>query len=382
MGAVYEAADQLLRGLPVAVKRTVCGGDGLREQFEREAVMLSRLRHPALPRVSDHFTEDSGQFLVMDFIQGSDLAVLTREQGPFDAPRVLRFAETLLDALGYIHTEQPSVIHRDIKPKNIILTKHGKIVLVDFGLAKERTATTRWGESLHAYTLAYAPPEQIRGTGTDARSDLFSLGATLFHLLTGHPPVNAEVREEVTRQGVRDPLLRAVGEFPASVPAALTGLVAKAMALDPNERHQSAADMLKDLQVISPGDEETISSPRKKKPRLELQTFEFQTVRLDDQGRIVERQRKQARCFVENSGGGVKLEMVEVPENDRKVKLPAYARAGIAEAWLVDLYNDRVEVHSRPASGVYQEVRIVLRGQKVVSATIPQLKLKADDVLG
>ena len=249
MGAVYEAEAVHLGNATVAVKQTFYSEQQriLREQFEREAAMMARLRHPALPRVSDHFVEGGGQFLVMEFIPGADLfALLKHRKRPFDCEHVTAWAETLLDALDYIHTQQPQIIHRDIKPHNLKLTPLGKLFLIDFGLAKNATASTYSSASLHAYTLNYAPPEQINDAGTDPRSDLYSLGATLYHLLVGEPPVNAKVREEVVRYQAPDPL-RLAHQVNPNIPPALSVLIARAMALDREARYGSAAEMLQAL---------------------------------------------------------------------------------------------------------------------------------------
>jgi eukaryotic-like serine/threonine-protein kinase len=249
MGAVYEAEAVHLGGAPVAVKQTFYNERQrtLREQFEREAVTMARLRHPALPRVSDHFIEGAGQFLVMEFIPGDDLFTLLSRRGrPFDCGQVTAWAETLLDALNYIHTQRPPVIHRDIKPQNLKLTPRGEMFLIDFGLAKDATTPTHSGVSLHAYTLSYASPEQINGAGTDQRSDLYSLAATLHHLLAGEPPVNACVREEVVRYQAPDPL-RLLHQVNPQIPPALSAVIARSMALDRESRYASAAAMLQAL---------------------------------------------------------------------------------------------------------------------------------------
>src|SRR5258708_7813541 len=136
MGAVYEAVDQRLDAT-VALKETLFVDERLRRQFEREARLLARLHHPALPRVSDHFTEGDGQFLIMQFIPGDDLSeMMTRKRGPFPPDQVLAWADQLLDALDYLHTQDPQIVHRDIKPQNLKLTARGQIILLDFGLAK------------------------------------------------------------------------------------------------------------------------------------------------------------------------------------------------------------------------------------------------------
>src|ERR1051325_8090991 len=181
MGAVYVATDRRF-GSTVALKETFFDDPSLRKAFEREARLLNRLRHAALPRVSDHFEEAEGQFLVMEYIAGEDLSQLLKARGAgFPPKQVLAWADQLLDALDYLHTQEPSVIHRDIKPQNLKLTARDQVVLLDFGLAKGTPLQTRVTQtgSLFGYSFNYAPIEQMQGAGTDPRSDLYSLGATL-----------------------------------------------------------------------------------------------------------------------------------------------------------------------------------------------------------
>ncbi|HEY68649.1 MAG: serine/threonine protein kinase [Chloroflexi bacterium] len=209
MGAVYRAEDLRLEGRICAIKEVCPDPDATpealaqsREQFRREASTLARLDHPNLPKVSDTFTEGGREYLVMDFVGGQDLRHLMerkRQQGQFlDERKVLQWADQLCDALEYLHSQNPPVLHRDIKPANIKLTPGGVIKLVDFGLVKllatddSRTITILQGRG----TVAYTPLEQYGGdTGhTDARSDIYSLGATLYHLLTNQPPADAKQR--------------------------------------------------------------------------------------------------------------------------------------------------------------------------------------------
>jgi serine/threonine protein kinase len=139
MGAVYEAVDQRL-GHTVAVKELIVTGKLLRKAFEEEARRLAPLRHPALPNVSDHFTEGAGQYLVMDFISGNDLGELIERRGsPFEVEWVVKWTQQLLGALEYLHSQQPAIIHRDIKPSNLKLTRPSDIILLDFGLSKGGT---------------------------------------------------------------------------------------------------------------------------------------------------------------------------------------------------------------------------------------------------
>jgi serine/threonine protein kinase len=245
MGAVYVATDRRF-GSTVALKETFFDDPALRKAFEREARLLNRLRHPALPRVSDHFEESEGQFLVMEYIAGEDLSQMLKAQGGagFPARQVLAWADQLLDALDYLHTQEPPVVHRDIKPQNLKLTARDQVVLLDFGLAKGAPLQTRVTQtgSLFGYSFNYAPIEQMQGTGTDPRSDLYSLGATLYHLLTGATPPDALTRATAVLDGEPDPL-RPASETAAHVPAEVSEALSRAMALSAARRFNSAEEM-------------------------------------------------------------------------------------------------------------------------------------------
>ena len=243
MGAVYQAHDRL-DNIIVAVKQSFHSErDFLREQFRREATLLRRLNHPSLPKVHNYFIEGEGQFLVMDYVEGEDLEhLLKKNQGPLPLEQVLEWAGRILDALNYMHTNKPAIIHRDIKPANLKLTPAGDILLLDFGLAKNETTPTLPGYSVAAATPEYAPPEQIRREGTDARSDLFSFGVTLYHLLTNQFPINAGIRDGVVKQGAGDPLPPA-HEINPLIPPAVSGVIHKAAALARDQRYDSAAAM-------------------------------------------------------------------------------------------------------------------------------------------
>jgi serine/threonine protein kinase len=253
MGAVYLAKDQRLRST-VALKETFFEDEHLRKAFEREAALLANLRHPALPRVIDHFNEDQGQFLVMEFIGGEDLEEMFKSrQGAFSQKEVLGWADQLLDALDYLHTQEPPIIHRDIKPQNLKLTSRGQIVLLDFGLAKgsagEMSKVAGTG-SILGYTPTYAPLEQIHSTGTDPRSDLYSLSATLYHLLTGATPPDALSRASAVIGGHTDPL-RPAHEINPQVSPAVSAALAHAMALHSEQRPATASEMRRELSEAS-----------------------------------------------------------------------------------------------------------------------------------
>ncbi len=250
MGAVYEAVDERLDST-IALKETFFSDERLRKQFEREARLLARMHHPALPRVSDHFSEGEGQFLVMHFIAGDDLAeMIAKRGGPFPTEQVLTWADQLLDALDYLHTQDPQIIHRDIKPQNLKLTQRGQIILLDFGLAKGQAgeiSRITTSASIFGYTPNYAPLEQIQGLGTDARSDLYALAATLYHLMTGVKPPDALTRAAAIVNGQPDPLNPA-HEVNSGVLAGSSAVLQKAMAQNRDQRYASAAEMRRVLQ--------------------------------------------------------------------------------------------------------------------------------------
>ena len=209
MGHVYRAEDLRLPGRLCAVKSVPHDSTTTPEiqaqaqqQFLKEASILAQLDHPNLPKVSDFFTEDDHDYLVMDFVPGMDLRQVleeTRAEGRLlEQDVVLKWAEQIIDALAYLHRQDPPVLHRDIKPSNIKLTPDSRIKLVDFGLVKllapddVRTVTVLQGRG----TLQYTPLEQYGGqdSHTDARTDIYALGATLYYLLTDYPPPDAKAR--------------------------------------------------------------------------------------------------------------------------------------------------------------------------------------------
>lgn len=253
MGAVYEAIDERL-DTTVALKETLFTDEKLRKQFEREARLLARMHHQALPRVSDHFNEGDGQFLVMQYIAGEDLSVmLAQKNGPFPQAEVLRWADQLCDALDYLHTQEPQIIHRDIKPQNLKLTARGQIVLLDFGLAKGsagQMSVVTTSASIFGYTPNYAPLEQVQGLGTDPRSDIYALAATLFHLLTNVKPPDALSRASAIVNGLPDPLPFA-NQVTAQVDPAVAAVLSKGMSQKRDDRFPSAEAMREALRLAA-----------------------------------------------------------------------------------------------------------------------------------
>jgi serine/threonine protein kinase len=249
MGAVYEAIDQRI-GQPVALKQTLTHDLWAMENIEREALILAGLHHPTLPAVSDTFSDPLGQFLVMTFVPGPTLAdMLTQRRRGFPPVEVLTWADQILDALIYLHGQHSPVLHRDIKPQNLKLTPEGAITLLDFGLARGSVLQTRrvGQRSVVGYTLPYAPIEQVRGTDTDPRSDLFALAGTLYHLLTGAPPPDALERAAAQISGQADPLKSLHHRCAEIAPAAAEALD-QCLSLDPADRIRSADELRRQLQ--------------------------------------------------------------------------------------------------------------------------------------
>jgi serine/threonine protein kinase len=228
MGAVYEAIDERLQ-VTVAIKETFAVDQRLRRQFEQEAKLLAHLHHPALPRVSDYFTEDGRAFLVMQFIAGDDLAqIIAQQPGPFPRAQVIAWADQLLDALIYLHTRERQIIHRDIKPHNLKLTACGQIALLDFGLAKAHLGdqtTTQSSHSVFGYTRRYSPLD----------------------LLTGMKPPDALARAAALANAKTDPLAQ---QLPRLIGAELSAIMEKALALNSVDRFQTAQEFREALRAV------------------------------------------------------------------------------------------------------------------------------------
>lgn len=242
MGSVYRAVDENL-GVEVAVKDNLFTTDEYARQFRREAIILANLRHPNLPRVTDHFVmEGQGQYLVMDYIEGEDLRQRMDRVGVLPDEEVITIGAAVCDALTYLGTRRPAIIHRDIKPGNVKITPQGQIFLVDFGLAKTLHGSQATTTGARAMTPGYSPPEQYGTARTDQRSDIFSLGATLYAALTGAIPEDALARamEQVELTPIRKHNQR--------VARRLANVIEKALAVRPDDRYQTAEDFKHALQ--------------------------------------------------------------------------------------------------------------------------------------
>ncbi|MBI5963026.1 MAG: PD40 domain-containing protein [Chloroflexi bacterium] len=242
MGSVYRAIDENL-GVVIALKENLFTTDEYSRQFRLEAVILANLRHPNLPRVSDHIVlGDQGQYLVMDFIEGEDLRYRMERLGMLGEDDAIHIGAAICDALSYLHTRKPPILHRDIKPGNVKITPDGHIFLVDFGLAKVyQNASQATTTGARAMTPGYSPPEQYGTARTDPRTDVYSLGATLYAALSGVIPEDGLARAMDNAQ------LTPLRKRNSKVSRRLAAAIEKAMAVDPSDRFQDAEEFKKAL---------------------------------------------------------------------------------------------------------------------------------------
>jgi serine/threonine-protein kinase len=254
MGAVYLAADQRLNGRRCAIKEnrpdpaaSPKAQAQARDQFLAEASVLARLDHPNLPKVSDYFIENGREYLVMDYVAGDDLeSRMTATNRPLPETEVIGWADQVLDALAYLHNQKPQpIIHRDIKPANLRVDLYNRIKLVDFGLVKlfDANSPETKAELRGIGTPAYAPLEQFAGSDehTDPRSDIYSFGATLYHLLTNVPPV------EVHRRLLKPESLPAPRGLNSTLSEHIQTVILRAISIYPDERYQTAEEMRRAL---------------------------------------------------------------------------------------------------------------------------------------
>jgi eukaryotic-like serine/threonine-protein kinase len=236
MGAVYRASDEHLL-IPVAVKENLFLTEEYGRQFQREAHILAGLRHLNLPHVTDYFAlENQGQYLVMDYIEGEDLRQRMERMGSLPEREAILIGISICDALTYLHNRLDPIVHRDIKPGNIKVTPDGQAVLVDFGLAKVMQSGQVTSTGARAMTPGYSPPEQYGTARTDPRSDIYSLGATLYAALTGVIPEDGLTR--MTGKAKLSPLR----DLAPRVNRKLADAIELALEVEPDRRYQDAED--------------------------------------------------------------------------------------------------------------------------------------------
>lgn len=209
-----------------------------------EAQLMKKLDHAALPRIVDIIEDNEAIYVVMDYIEGETLSKILREYGPQPEETVIEWAKQLCEVLDYLHTRQPAVIYRDMKPSNVMLKPDGKIKVIDFGIAREYKENNN-SDTVSLGTRGYAAPEQFGGKGqTDARTDVYCLGVTLYHLVTGKSPCEEPYE------------IYPIRRWNPALSGGLEKIIIKCTRPDPNDRYQSCAQMLYDLNHYKEIDDE------------------------------------------------------------------------------------------------------------------------------
>jgi hypothetical protein len=271
MGAVYEALDNRIAGRRVAVKElntALVTDPQVSAMFQQEAQILAQLHHPNLPAVSDFFNEGGKQYLVMEFIEGRTLEkALEDNRAPFSEAQVVAIGSQLCDVLDYLHTRPVPVIFRDLKPANIMLDALNQVKLIDFGIARHYKPG-RTSDTQHYGSAGYAPPEQYGRGQTDARSDIYALCVTLYHLLTRYDPALNPFALPPLRQ------------LNPGVSPALDAIITRGMQPNPNQRWQSAREMRAALSQYRPAAQGAGVSTSRPTTRLILKVAELSNAQL------------------------------------------------------------------------------------------------------
>lgn len=244
-GAVYLAEDTRLNNHLVATKENFDNSPEAQTQFQIEAHLLANLQHANLPRVTDFFVESSSgrQYLIMDYVEGDDLLAIVQRVGRLSEAQALPWIEQVCGALAYLHSRQPPIIHRDIKPPNIRIRRDQRAILVDFGIAKIFDPKQGTAMGARAVSAGYSPLEQYGNAITDARSDVYALGATMYFVFTGHAP------PEATELASQDKTLTPPRQINSQLAPHIENAILKAMQLDARQRHNSADELRRALRA-------------------------------------------------------------------------------------------------------------------------------------
>ncbi len=295
MGVVYQARDRGLRRL-AAIK--VLPSDfthdrSLVDRFLREARACARLNHPNIVTVFGVGKLDETYFIAMEYVEGQSLDELIKSEAPLDVRKALEITRQAADALAAAHEED--IIHRDIKPQNIMIDRSGRVKVMDFGLASVQTESmtlTAAGTTLG--TPQYMSPEQWKDSKVDARADIYSLGVTLFKMLTGKPPFEGQTTLALMRKVVDEPT-PSVLDFSQEVPSEVADIVSEMIAKDPDDRYNYATDLRDDLDQYLGG--APPSTPVSVKP-FSSPSAESQLKRLEKQSQAQRESQLAAATFV------------------------------------------------------------------------------------
>ena len=268
MAEVFLARDGVLdRDVALKILRSQYAGDEeFVERFRREARSAASLSHPNIVPVYDRGdTEDGSSYIAMEYVPGGTLKERLDERGPIEPRRALAATAQVAEALGAAHAK--GVIHRDIKPQNILLTETGHLKVADFGIARAASAATISATNAVFGTAGYLSPEQALGEPATPRSDLYSLGIVLYEMLTGTVPFRADNPVAVCMKHVTEPL-RPPRKLDPTIPEAVDALVVKMLAKDPADRPASASELLDDIERVRAGESPPLPTPRTGTPRL------------------------------------------------------------------------------------------------------------------
>jgi tRNA A-37 threonylcarbamoyl transferase component Bud32 len=251
MGQVW-LAEHVLLGRKVAIKALhpqLLRNAGIRARFKNEAATLAHLQHPHIVTLLDYIEDDAGAYLVLEYVEGDPLdELILHKTGPIPEARLKDLFGQILQGFVYAHSKK--VVHRDVKPSNFLLTPEGKIKMLDFGIAKlleEDHRLTKTGTSMG--TVLYMSPEQVRGEAVDQRSDIYSLGVTLFHMATGRCPYSAESTEFIVYDQIVNHPLPSPTDFYPGVTPGIEAIIYKATAKNPAERYQDCQEFFDALQA-------------------------------------------------------------------------------------------------------------------------------------
>jgi len=253
MANVYLAEDETL-GREVAIKvlhERFATDDSFKERFHREASAAARLNHPNIVQVYDRGQTGNTYYIVMEYVDGLTLKDLVKTRGPLTEAEVLNYTRQALHALRFAHRN--GVVHRDIKPHNLMVDADGRVRIADFGIARAGADEGLTEAGSIVGTAQYLSPEQARGSAVAASSDLYSLGVVMFELATGRVPFDGETPVNVALQHVNDPVPRPAGINPSITPP-LEAIILRAMQKDPTLRYGSADEMLQDLDAARAGE--------------------------------------------------------------------------------------------------------------------------------
>lgn len=260
MSKVYLAMDIRLNKQWAIKEINQSGRDQelLKQSLIAEVNLMKRLDHPALPRIVDVLTIEGELYLVMDYIEGESLSRILKIHGPQPQMLVVEWAKQLCEVLDYLHTRNPAIIYRDMKPSNIMLCPDGNLKLIDFGIAREYKEEEKLSDTVSLGTKGYAAPEQFGKKQSDPRTDIYCLGVTLHHLITGQDPCE----ELYERTPIR--------KFDSSLSGGLEHIILKCTRTNPNERYQSAMELVYALSHYEEYDEQYRAKQRKKVKRFLL----------------------------------------------------------------------------------------------------------------